>query len=267
MMLKQLFLASVFLAQCASALAGPRVACGEYSAAYYEHGALYQREADGSWSGIDKDILEEIGKRTGCVFHTVLESRVRIWARMAAGTLDVTVSGIATSERLHYAQFVPYLGSRNYLLISQSVPSNLHSARAFAADPKLKVAVVKGFHHGNYYDNWLVPLRAQGRVVEAADVSAVINLLKIGRVQAMLALPTSYAVYFRRDKMGELVRVLDFAQKNDVIGGLVLSRRKVPPHAVAAMRKAIHAMREDGTLNTIYARYVGPEMANDLVKF
>ncbi len=95
-MIKGILLSCLVCLQAPAALAA---ACGEYSAAFYEHGALYRKEADGNWSGIDKDILDEVAKRSGCRFNTMLDSRIRIWTRLEQGTLDVTVSGIATAER------------------------------------------------------------------------------------------------------------------------------------------------------------------------
>ncbi len=264
-MLKRILLCSALLWQAPAALAAP--ACGDYSAGLYEHGALYHKDADGNWNGIDKDILDEVARRSGCVFRSALDSRIRIWTRLEQGTLDVSVSGIATPEREKYAQFIPYLGTRNYLLVHRSVPLKLHTAATFAADPSLKVGVVKSFKHGAWFDAWLEPLRAQGRVYEAADLSAVLNLLKIGRVHAMVALPTSWMTFVRQEKMTDQVRILDFAQKNDVIGGLVLSRQRVPQHAVEAMRKAIRDMRDDGTLKAIYTRHVGADLAAELVNY
>ncbi len=264
-MLKRILLCCALLWQAPGASAA--LACGDYSAAFYEHGALYRKDANGRWGGIDQDVLDEVARRSGCVFHTMLDSRIRIWTRLEQGTLDVSVSGIATPEREQYAQFIPYLGARNYLIVNKNLAPEAHSAATFAADASLKIAVVKGFKHGVYFDAWLAPLRAQGRVYEAADLSAVLNLFKIGRVQAMLALPTSWVGFFRQEKLTDQVRILDPAQKNDVIGGLVLSRQRVPPHAVEAMRKALREMRDDGTLKAIYTRHVGPELAVDLVKF
>jgi polar amino acid transport system substrate-binding protein len=264
-MLKRILLCCALLWQAPVALAA--LACGTYSAGLYEHGALYHKEADGNWGGIDKDVLDEVARRSGCIFNATLDSRIRIWARLEQGTLDMSVSGIATPEREKFAQFIPYLGTRNYLIVNKSVPARLQSPAAFASDPTLKVAVVKSFKHGAYFDAWLEPMRAQGRVYEAADLSAVLNLFKIGRVHAMLALPTSWVGFFKHERATEQVRILDFAQKNDVIGGLVLSRQKVPPHAVEAMRKALREMRDDGTLRTIFSRHVGMDMAYDLVNF
>jgi polar amino acid transport system substrate-binding protein len=264
-MLKRFLLLAFAIVPFGSALAGERAACGQYSAAFYEHGALYHREADGKWSGIDKDVLDEISRRSGCQFQTTLESRVRIWSRLENGTLDVSVSGIPTPEREKFAIFLPYLGAHNYLLVRRSLPEKAQTAAGFLADPELKVAVVKSFKHGAVYDAWLDQLRSQGRVYEAPDLSAVLNLFKIGRVHAMLALPTTVALDLQQE--GDRLKLLDFVKKNDVIGALILNRQNVPPRAVELMRKAIRDMRDDGTLKAIYARYVGPALAAELILY
>ena len=95
--------------------------CGSYKVAFYDHGALNSLHADGRWRGIDTDIVEELARRSGCQLALVLESRVRIWAMLESGQLDMTVSGIATPERQAYANFIPYLASRNYILLSKDV--------------------------------------------------------------------------------------------------------------------------------------------------
>ncbi|MFY7864122.1 MAG: hypothetical protein ACOVRJ_04700, partial [Roseateles sp.] len=63
--------------------AAKAVACGPYTLAYYELGALYYRDADGRFAGIDKDVVEELSRRSGCSFKTVRESRVRIWDQLS----------------------------------------------------------------------------------------------------------------------------------------------------------------------------------------
>jgi hypothetical protein len=78
--------------------------CGPYEVTLYEFGSLYYRNGQGQRVGIDPEVLEEVARRTGCVFHTRLDSRVRTWALMAANRLDMTVSGVPTPERLLFAR-------------------------------------------------------------------------------------------------------------------------------------------------------------------
>lgn len=238
--------------------------CGPYKVALYDHGALYSMQADGQWAGIDKDLIAELGRRTGCKFDIVLESRVRIWTMLEAGTLDMTVSGIENPERAQFARFVPYLATRNSVLLHREVPPAVVSLEAFEANPHYKVAAIKSFKHGPTYDAWLERLRAQGRVYDTADFTSLLRLLKIGRVHAVIALPTSWAPR-RAELQSASVRVMEWAPKEAVIGGLVLSRKRIPAATAELFGKTIQAMRQDGSLEAIYTRHVGAQLAPTLL--
>ncbi|UUZ48114.1 hypothetical protein LP420_35100 [Massilia sp. B-10] len=45
---------------------------------------------------------------------------------------------------------------------------------------------------------------------------------------------------------------MDWAQKDQVVGCLVISRRRVPEATVALMSQTLAAMRQDGTLEAIF---------------
>lgn len=265
-MLKQLF------ACCVLALAAttPRAAppeCGTLGLAYYELGALYYQKPDGGWAGIDKDIVDELEKRTGCHFQATLESRVRIWTQLSTGKLDMSVSGIPTPEREKFARFIPYFATRNYVLQPKGLPAAAGTAEGFLAIPEYKVAVVKSFKHGTDYDAWLDKLRAQGRVFDAPDFRSVVRLLKIGRVQAVLALPTSWVQVLEQEGMTGDVRVLDWSPRDSVPHGLILSRERVPLATAERFARAIQDMRDDGTLLAIFKRHVGADLAAALLNY
>ena len=238
--------------------------CGSFQLAFYELGALYFKTPQGGYAGIDKDVVDELSKRSGCQFQTVLESRVRIWHQMSQQTLDVTVSGIATPEREKFARFIPYFTTRNFLLLSSSAPARAHSPEGFLSEPNLRVAVVKSFRHGALYDTWLAKLREQNRVEEAADFDSVVRLFMAKRVDAFLALPTSLEP-LRRKELANSFIVLDWAPFDEVRHGLVLSRNRVPLPVMELMRREIRNMHDDGTLEKIFARYVGAEQAKHLL--
>jgi polar amino acid transport system substrate-binding protein len=246
---------------CFAALA--QAGCGELAVAYYDHGALYSRDAAGQWHGIDKDVIEELGRRSACRFKTSTDSRIRIWTAMRNGQLDMTVSGIPTPEREKFAHFIPYLVTRNYALLHKDVA--VRSMEEFLANTELRIAVVKSFVHGDPYDSWLDKLRAQGRVYEASDYTGIIRLLQIGRVQAVLALPTSWVPILRREGMTGDVRIMDWAANQSVVGALVLSRKRISPALVEEFRRHIRDMLADGTMKAIYVRHVGAELAPALL--
>jgi polar amino acid transport system substrate-binding protein len=263
MMPRLLLLCLLSLALQARAATAP---CGSFKVAFYDHGALNSRAGDGRWYGIDTDVIDELRRRTGCQLTMVFESRVRIWTMLEAGKLDMTVSGISSPARETFAHFLPYFASRNYVLLSKDVDPAVHSLEALAADPRYKVAAVKSFRHGPILDGWLTGLRQQGRVYDAVDFTALMRLAKTGRVQAIIALQTSW-VPLRAETAAAGLRVMDWAQKDQVVGCLVLSRQRVPPETVALMAQTIADMRQDGTLEAIFARHMGAALAAPMVRY
>ncbi len=245
----------------AACLAGSAMAatCGPYTVAMYEHGALYYRSG-AQWSGIDKDIVDELARRTGCELRMTRDSRIRIWTMLKEGTLDMTMSSIATPERESFARFTPYLQSRNMLLLRNEAAAHAATLEQFAARPELKVAVIKGFRHGTTYDAWLDRLRKQGRVYDTPDYSTLLRLFQYGRVHAILQLSSNIDALHRDAHLRGQFRVLDLVPRENVQGSLVISRL-VADAPATKMEQALRAMREDGTVKTIMERHTSPERA------
>jgi len=239
--------------------------CGSYQVAFYDHGALNYRHTGGQWRGIDRDVIDELARRTGCELAPLVESRVRIWSMMESGRLDMTVSGISTPDRQAYAHFIPYIATRNFILVSKDVDATVRSLDDFAANPQYKVAAIKSFRHGPIFDAWLVKLRAQGRVYDAVDFTALMRLVKIGRVHAVIALQTSW-VPLRAETEAAGLRVMDWAH-DPLVGSLVLSKKRMPEATAALFAQTIAAMRQDGTLEAIFARHMGADLAPAMARY
>lgn len=252
---------------CLSATAQkPR--CGQLRSGFYEYGALYYQAADGSWTGIDKDVVDEVARRLGCTIEPSTDSRVRIWAGLSGGNLDMSVSAVSTPEREKFGRVVPYLSERNYVLVNKDVGPHVRGMDDFLADPGIKIGVIKSFRHGKAYDAWLERLRAQGRVYEAADYGALLRLFKLGRVHAMMAITSGWYPLLKQDGMAGTYRIMDWAPPKDaVIGGLILSRQRVDEAMAARFSQTIRAMREDGTLRRIFERHLDAEQATRLLHF
>ena len=142
----------------------------------------------------------------------------------------------------------------------------MQSLDDLAADPRYKVAAVKSFRHGPTLDAWLARLRAQGRVYDAVDFTALMRLVKIGRVHAVIALQTSW-VPLRAETAAAGLRVMDWAQNDVVVGALVLSKNRVPEATVALLARHLAAMRQDGMLQTIFARHMGADHAAAMLRY
>lgn len=260
MLLRRALLAATL---ACTAGAGNAASCGPLTVAMYEHGALYYRQGE-QWAGIDKDIVDELARRTGCELRMTRDSRIRIWTMLKEGTLDMTMSGIPTPERETFARFTPYLQARNMLLLRNESARSAATLEQIAAQPELKVAVIKGFKHGAGYDAWLERLRKQGRVYEAPDYTTLVRLFQHGRVQAILQLSSNIDTLQRDAALAGRFRVLDLVPRENVIGALVISRLVAEPHA-GKLEQALRAMREDGTLKAIMERHVSHERAQAML--
>lgn len=261
-MLARLILSAILLCLTATA----RADCGPLRSAFYEYGALYYKAGDGRWTGIDKDVVDEVARRMGCTIAPSTDSRVRIWAGLKGGSLDMSVSAMSTPEREKIVHVIPYLAERNYVLLHQEIGAR--SMAAFLADGHSKIGVIKSFRHGKAYEAWLDQLRAQGRVYEAPDYAALLRLFKLKRVQAVMALSAGWYPLIQQQQLAGTYKIMDWAPPREVlVGGLILSRQHVDDAQAARFGQTIRAMREDGTLKRIFERHLDAELAARLINF
>ncbi len=268
MLARRTLFACALLCLTASAGAADHAPCGHLRSAFYEYGALYYQTADGAWTGIDKDVVDEVARRMGCTIEASTDSRVRIWAGLNGGLIDMSVSSVSTPEREKMGRLVPYINERNYVLVGKEVDAHIRSMDDFLAAPDIKIGVIKSFRHGKAYDAWLERLRAKGRVYEAPDYAALLRLFKLGRVHAVMAITSGWYPLLKQEQMAGTYRIMDWAPPKDaVVGGLILSRQRVDEAMAARFSKTIQAMREDGTLKRIFERHLDPELAARLINF
>ena len=247
--------AGLLAAASVQALAQP-AACGPYRVALYEYGSLAFRRAGQSAAGIDVDIVDEVGRRTGCKFETFVDSRIRTWADLAHGQLDITVSAIETEERNRFARFVIYMSGRNRLLVRAGLPYPVSTLEAFVEHSQLRLAVVKGFKHGPQWDRWIARLREQGRVDEYADANVAARLVALGRDAAFLSEPVVWGRILADSKLEGQVTVIDAFPSDNYAAGFALSRARVREDDARKIQDAISAMRADGTLYKIFGTHL-----------
>ena len=231
-------------------------ACGPYRVGFYEYALLYYRDAGGLYQGIDKDVVDELARRTGCRFEAVTESRVRIWALLEQGQLDMTVSAIPTPEREQRFDMLPYAESRQLTVFHPGVPQVPATPAAFAAEPALRLLVVRGFRFVPALEAWVTRLRAEQRVVEAPDQASAIRALKAGRADALLLGSNSVALTRRKDAAFARFPTASYAPDQPSIASLALSRERVGAADRQRLRQALAAMHQDGSLAAIMHRHL-----------
>ena len=252
----------------ALAAAGP-VDCGDrpIRLAFFEFGYQYYEKA-GQGHGIDKDLVDELAKRTGCQFSTQVQPRARVWADLASGELDMSVAGIQNSERDRFAWFAPYERAKNYAVLRLATAATVQRGADFLAQSALQFGVVRGFKHGDALDQWLAPLQQAQRVQESASINLLVEKLKLGRIDGLFAQPVVYRKLLQDLQMAGEVVLQDWApQDKGVVGSLILAKSRFSPAEAARWQALLGELHRDGTLARIYLRYVSAEEARQMLDF
>jgi polar amino acid transport system substrate-binding protein len=229
-----------------------------WSVGLYDHGVLF---FDGR-TGIDKDLTDEIRKRTGCPLHSRLMPRARIWHDLEQGQLDISVSGIATTERQKFAWFIPYLQMKNVVLLSPTVSQQVVQAEDFLQQTDLIFGAVRSFKHGTFHDAFLQQLDTQQRVLYYTDSITLFKALKQNRVQAIFAQAPVYRRLLPHLQFDFMPKIYDWAPAEPgMLHGLVLAKSSFSPSQMEQWRTLMQQLKQDGTLLKIYSTYLPAQEA------
>jgi len=235
-------------------------ACGPYKAALYPYARFYYEDPKTGPAGIDKEMFEELARRSGCELRTVVESRIRIWDQMRRGGVQMTLSALTSPERLEIAEMVPYAQGRYQVLMRRELAARINSIAAFEADPRLKLLDVRGYVHGPTIDAWVARMRSQGRLVETGDFKTAARMLKAGRADALLALPSGWGIAQSAfDDPDELVPVDVTPNERNAVALAML--HSMPEADRQRLKRALQSMLADGTVHEILKRHLGEKGA------
>lgn len=246
---------------------GPAVAAEDYCSrpvrvALFEFGVLYRAATD---DGIDPHLLAAIQSRTGCQFERVVLPRNRIWAELQSGSLDLATGAIPTPERKAYGYMLPYLKTRNVVLVRKDAAARLDTVSDLLRSAD-RVGVVRGFRHEAAYDELFERLGKQGRIVKAADVADNFRLLDKGVVNVIVSQPMVFRQYLTEEYVQNHVVFRDWAPQDEIsIGALILSRKTFTPEQARKWDALLVSLQKDGTLLQIYRGFLNPSQARDLV--
>ncbi|WP_271194048.1 substrate-binding periplasmic protein [Pseudomonas turukhanskensis] len=228
--------------------------------ALHDHGLLYSADTD---AGIDKDIAEELIKRSGCSVTVSLLPRARIWQLIEQGGLDFSLSGIADEARNRYASFAWYFSDQFYLLVRED--AQVEKLADFAANPALQLGVIRSFRYSPRANELVDTLTAQRRVRHAARLEPLYEVLMANQIQGMIIEPFDYP-QVQSEKIRQHTRVVETGDA-PTPHGLIMSNKSLSIEERAQWRAIIDAMRADGTVERIFAKYLPAELAHTLVDF
>ena len=254
----------VVLASIASASAAEKPLCqSPIKFAYSDFNFFYSNK-----TGIDAEVVSELAKRTGCSFDAVEMPRARIWSELAGGNLDMSGSGIRTSERDAFAWFGYYVTMKNYAVFRPSV-APITKVEDILNNNAIVIGVVRGFQHGAAIDALIAKVKSQApaRIEEEKDQEVLFKLLQANRVQVVFAQPPAYSFHFKKLGITD-AQTLDVAPAEKTVDhGLIMSKKRFNEAEAKKWQDVIAEMRADGTMKKILEKYLSPSDADRLLAF
>jgi polar amino acid transport system substrate-binding protein len=226
----------------------------------HEHGLLYTSQTG---EGIDKDIAEEMIRRSGCRLTLTVLPRARIWQLIESGALDFTLSGIANPQRDKFAAFAWYVSNKYYLLVRRD--AEVRSVAEFRRKRGLHLGLIRSFRYGEQANQFVDAVEAEERITYAGSLDPLYTILLDDGIQAMIIEPFDFPVIANAQLKAQTT-IIEFADAA-VAHGLVMSRKSLPAAQQAAWRDIINAMRADGTMRRIFEKYFPADLARQMTQF
>ncbi|BBB68868.1 hypothetical protein UNDYM_4615 [Undibacterium sp. YM2] len=217
-------------------------------------------------NGIDRDLVDELSKRSGCKFEAKVQARARTWVELKAGRKDMTMAALSSPEREEYLWSFPYVRMHHIVLLGPATPSSINTLEEFQGASTLKFGVIRGFRHSAFYDPLIAAWTQADRVKVYVDEAHLINALIQGEIAAATSYPGVFQFYIDTKTAPTTVRVLDWDKDNlQAIGNISFSKARFSQAEAQEWGLLIKAMQHDGTLLKIYRKYVGPAEAQNML--
>lgn len=230
------------------------------SLALHDHGLLYSAQTG---EGIDKDIADELARRSGCKLSVTVMARARIWQLIESGALDFSLSGISNEAREQYAAFAWYFTNPYYLLLRKDAGAK--SVADFERNASLRLGAIRSFRYGPGANRMVDALESQGRVSYSTGLEPLYQILLANRVQAMIIEPFDYPAV-ESGRLHEQTQIVAFDDPS-VPHGLIMSKKALSPAQQQAWRALVDGMRADGTVQRIFEKYFPRELARAMTQF
>jgi polar amino acid transport system substrate-binding protein len=231
-----------------------------YTLALHDHGLLYSADTD---SGIDKDVADELIRRSGCKVTVSLMPRARIWQLIESGALDFSMSGITNADRDRFAGFAWYFSNKYYLLVRKD--SGVQNLPDFERNDKLQLGTIRSFRYSASANQLVDHLQASNRVSQSGGLAPLYKTLMSNQIQGMIIEPFDFPA-LEEKAIRDITTIVEFNDPS-VPHGLIMSKKSLPPTEQAQWRALVNSMRSDGSMRRIFEKYFKPSLAAAMVDF
>jgi polar amino acid transport system substrate-binding protein len=260
-MLRQFGLPLLFL--FTPVAAATPVACPQARIGISDLGYTSFRHGD-TYAGIAVDLVREIERRTGCPFQIVWYPHSRLFAQFLGDQLQVTGAALHSAERDRHGVWIPYAYSQFELLLTSQSSGPFHSLADFVDNSSARLNVSRGISYPPRLLAQMERLARLGRLEYVNDYGVAFRKIQAGRAEGILAPRTIHLLHQRQFHMVGAMSAATLAESPRSVIGLYVSTTLVAAPVRQRYIEAIRAMVAEGTVQSLYARYLGDEVAREI---
>ena len=148
-----------------------------------------ERSADGSFKGLDVDIIRTVMETAGCKFKFVVVPWKRGILMLAEGKLDLVAFASITPERREFANFTaPYRHERIRLMMLSNRANDIQITELKdLARNNLVIGNSSGTYRGAEFAAFEAAYKSSGHLVDIPSSTHGIRMLLSGRIDALVA--------------------------------------------------------------------------------
>ncbi len=213
-------------------------------------------------SGVFPQLLEQLGAKAGCQFVWSVVPRVRAEMMFEDGKADLLVAATRSDKRDQSGLFVPLVATRASLVSVEKQQAPLTSMAQLLAQPKLRVALVRGYDYGQAYQELSRQLAQQKRLFLEPDALSVARLLNAGMADVTILPSTAVVGAIATDaRVAGLQGRLRFEPLDELPwskGGIYISNKSLSASDRATLEQMLAGAAHNGALYDGYLRYFSP---------
>jgi len=221
-------------------------------------------------TGVYPEILAMLSNKEKCQFHLTIVPRARLEFLFENGQADVMLPATRTPRRDQAGIFVPLVRNRATLISVESSRPPVRSLQELIERAGTKLVIVRGFDYGESYQQLLVTLQKQGRLIIEAEPLSVARLLKSGAADYTLMVSSILAGAIETDtRVEDLSGKLRFEVLAELPwgeSGLYISRKSLSEEDSAALQDIFERLSRSGLVWKSFQRYYKKEVLNESLR-
>lgn len=216
------------------------------------------RDASGRLVGLQVELVEATLERMGCRAVWVELPWARALVELQAGHLDVLPGALRQPERdsyAHWAQQHVTVANRLYVRADQRASFGQAVRLRDVLKPGLKLGVQIGVVYGAEYAALLAEPDFRARLTRSPVRSSLWQMLKIGRIDGVLASEASARWELAQLGLSERIVPTQVLLSNEA-AQIMFSKQSVDAALVLRYQQAGEALEKDGTLARTVRKYL-----------